>query len=98
MPPTGNEQRFGDGKMKKTDLLRDPIQPAHEIGKDATKTCVIAVQLLVFVGGNEQRLCRRGKVRNGVQILTSARRCRDSHGREFLKCIEEAENRNVTFV
>src|SRR5262245_23857948 len=48
VPPTGNEPRFGDGKMKKTDLLRDPIPPAHEIGKDATKTCVIAVQLLVF--------------------------------------------------
>jgi organic hydroperoxide reductase OsmC/OhrA len=42
--------------MEKADLLRHPVEPADQVSQDAIDAGLIAMQLLMLVGGNPEHL------------------------------------------
>ena len=73
MPAAGDEQGLGQGKMQKADLLGGAVEPADEIGKDAVEGRLGPMQLLMLVGGDEDRARRLWKLGRGRQELAGAR-------------------------
>jgi hypothetical protein len=57
--------------MEKADLLH-PVEAADQVSQDAIGAGLIAMQLLMLVGGNEQHPRRRGKMGGSGQKVAGA--------------------------